>query len=160
MFGLFKKKKAEPVEPTPDYATLYLADPSLLGSTVLETVPGLLSYEGMSDEGGNANGLRLRLKAGECILNFMPADMIEEHLAGLSAMAEQTARDKDRLPYILHRISQVRFVVGCVAPNGFGENGEMIETLMQLNGALNGLFFMGDSLFDHNAEPLIGSACD
>jgi hypothetical protein len=93
-------------------------------------------------------------------MNFMPAHMIEEHVAGLSGMAEQTVRDKDRLPYILHRISQVRFVVGCVAPDGFGADGEMIETLMQLNAAPNGLFFMRDSLFDRNAQPLIGSACD
>jgi hypothetical protein len=36
----------------------------------------------------------------------------------------------------------------------------MIETLIQLNGALNGLYFMGDSLFDHDAQPIAGSACD
>jgi hypothetical protein len=158
MFGLFKKKPLS--EPTPDYATLYISDPSLLGSTVLDSVPGVLSYEGMSDEAGDATGMRLRLKAGECIINFMPAHMVEEHLAGLSEMAEEMVRDRERLPYILHRIGQVRFVLGCVAPTGFGDTGEMIETLMQLNAALNGLFFMGDSLFDHNAEPLFGSACD
>jgi len=36
MFGLFKKKKPEPVEVSPDHATFYIADPSLLGSTVLD----------------------------------------------------------------------------------------------------------------------------
>jgi hypothetical protein len=36
----------------------------------------------------------------------------------------------------------------------------MIETILQLNGALNGLLFMRDSLFDHDAQPLAGSACD
>ncbi len=51
MFGLFKQKP-KPVEP--DYATIYIADPSLLGSKVFDTVPGILSYEGMSDESGNA----------------------------------------------------------------------------------------------------------
>ena len=61
MFGLFKKKKPEPVEVTPDHATLYIADPSLLGSKVLDTVTGILSYEGTSNETGNATGLRLRL---------------------------------------------------------------------------------------------------
>ena len=156
MFGLFKRK---PREAEPDYATIYISDPSLLGSKVFDTVPGIQSYEGISDDGGNATGFKMRTKYGECLMNFMPAHMIEEHLAGLSGMVEQTVQDKDRLPYILHRISQVRFVVGCVAPTGFGEEGEMIEPLMQLNAALNGLFFMGDSLFDHNAEPLAGSAC-
>ena len=157
MFGLFKKK---PKVTEPDYATIYIADPSLLGSTKLDTVPGILSYEGTSDDDGNATGLKLRLKAGEVILNFMPTHMIEEHLAGMSGYAEQEVRDKERLPYVLHRISQMRFVIGCVAPSGFGDDGEMIETLMVLNGALNGLFMLGDSLFAHTADPLAGSACD
>jgi len=159
MFGLFKKKKQEPVEATPDQATFYISDPSLLGSKVLDTVPGILAYEGMSDENGNATGFRLRTKFGECIMNFMPSHMIEEHLAGMSGYAEQAVPDQERLPYVLHRISQVRCVVGCVAPSGFGADGEMIETLMQLNSALNGLFFLGDSLFDHDAQPVAGSAC-
>ncbi len=160
MFGLFKRKKQEPAEATPDHATFYISDPSLLGSKVLDTVPGILSYEGTTDEAGNATGLRLRLKAGDLIMNFMPSHMIEEHLAGMSGYAEQMVRDKERLPYVLHRISQVRFVIGCVAPQGFGEEGEMLETLLQLNSALNGLFFMGDSLFDHDAQPVAGPACD
>lgn len=140
MFGLFKKK---PKQIEPDSATIYLADPSLLGSTVLDTIPGIQSYEGTNDENGNATGIRLRLKAGDLIMNFMPPHMIEEHLTGMSGYAEHEVRDQERLPYVLHRISQVRFVVGCVAPTGFGEDGEMIETLMLLNGALNGLFFFG-----------------
>ena len=45
--------------------------------------------------------------------------------------AEQEVRDKDRLPYVLHRISQLRFVIGCVAPAGFGDDGEMIETRLE-----------------------------
>ena len=159
MFGLFKKKKPEPVEVTPDHATLYLSDPSLLGSKVLDAVPGILSYEGLS-EGETATGLRLRLKAGEVIMNFMPAPMIEEHLSGMSGYAQQAVRDKERLPYVLHRISQVRFVVGCVIPRGFDDDGTILEVLLNLNGALNGLLFLGDSLFDHDAQPIAGSACD
>src|SRR4030095_5849159 len=107
-----------------------------------------------SDEAVNATGLRLRLKAGEVMMNFMPAHMIEEHLSGMSGYAEQEVRDKERLSYVLHRISQVRFVVGCVIPQGFDDEGTMIETLLHLNGALNGLFFLGDSLFDHHAPPV------
>lgn len=157
MFGLFKKK---PKEVEPDYATIYLADPSLLGSTVLDTVPGIQSYEGTSDEKGTATGLKLQLEAGELLMNFMPTHMIEEHLNGMSGYAQQEVRDQERLPYVLHRISQVRFVVGCVAPTGFGADGEMIEPLMQLNGALNGLLMLGDSLYDHDAQPVAGPACD
>ena len=157
MFGLFKKTP-KPVEP--DYATIYIADPSLLGSKVLDTIPSIQSYEGTSDESGNATGLKLRLKAGELIVNFMPTDKIEEHLAGMSGYAEQEVRDKERLPYVLHRINQVRLVLGCVAPGGFGDDGEMIETLMELNGALNGLLMLGDSLFDHDGQPVAGLACE
>jgi hypothetical protein len=54
----------------------------------------------------------------------------------------------------------MRFVVGCVAPTGFGDEGEIIETLTQLNGALNGLFMLGGSLFDDDAQPVAGPACD
>lgn len=35
-----------------------------------------------------------------------------------------------------------------------------IGTLRQLNSAWNGLFFLGSSLFDHDAQPVAGSACD
>jgi hypothetical protein len=157
MFGLFKKK---PKEVEPDYATIYIADPSLLGSKVFDTVPGIQSYEGMSDDNGNATGFKMRTRFGECIMNFMPAHMIEEHLAGMSEYAQQEVRDKEQLSYIFTRIRGMRFVIGCVAPSGFGDDGEMIETLMQLNGALNGLYFMGDSLFDYDAQPIAGSACD
>ena len=156
MFGLFKKKKVA----EPGYATIYIADPSLLGSKVFDTIPGIEAYEGRSDETGKAIGFKVRTKVGECVMNFMPVERIGEHLAGISAYAEKEVRDRERLPYVLHRIQQVRFVIGCVAPTGFGEGGEMIETLMRLSGALNGLFFMGDSLFDHDGQPLAGSACD
>lgn len=159
MFGLFKKKNPEPVEPTPDYTTIYVADPSLVGSAALDKVPGILSYEGLS-EGETATGIRLKLPAGEVLMNFMPGHMIEEHLAGMAGYAESEVRDKERLPYVLHRISQVRFVIGCVIPQGFDDKGTMLEVLMRYNCELNGLFFMGDSLFDNDAQPLAGSACD
>jgi len=117
MFGLFKKK---PKQVEPDHATIYIADPSLLGSKVFDTIPGIQSYQSTTGESGNATGFTLCTKAGECLINFMPAHMIEEHLAGMSGYAEHEVRDKERLPYVLHRISQVRFFVGWVAPNGFG----------------------------------------
>ena len=93
-------------------------------------------------------------------MNFMPSEQVEEHLAGMSGYAEHEVRDKDRLPYVLHRIRQVRFVIGCEAPTGFGDDGEMLEPIMQLTNALNGMLFMGGSLFDHDAQPIAGPACD
>lgn len=159
MFGLFKKKKPEPVEVTPDNATLYISDPSLLGSKVLDTVPGIQAYEGLS-EGEKATGIRLQLKAGVVVMNFMPAPMIEEHLVGMSGYADQMVRDRESLPYVLTRIKEVRFVIGCVITPCFDDDGTILEVLMRLNSSLNGLFFVGDSLFDHDGQPLAGSACE
>lgn len=143
---------------SPDYATIYIADPSLVGSTAFDKIPDIVSYEGC--EGESAIGVRLRLNAGVVVMNFMPGEMVEEHLAGLSAMAEETVRDRNRLPYILRRISEVKFVIGCVIPRGFDDEGTILQALMALNFELNGLFFLGDSLFDMDAQPLTGSACD
>jgi hypothetical protein len=157
--GLFKKKQPEPVEDTPDYATLYLADPSLVGSEVLKKAKGLQSYEGLSDEEGAATGLRLRFQAGEIRMNFMPGPMIEEHLAGLSGFVEQAVPDRENLPYVLSRIQNVKMVIGCVITPGFDEAGVMFEAVMNLNCELNGLLMLGDSLFDRDATPLAGSAC-
>jgi hypothetical protein len=163
MFGIFKKKKAEPMpveEPAgPDNATLYLADPSLVGSKVLDGLPGVRSYEGLS-EGSSATGLRLQLKGAEVLMNFMPPHMVEDHLAGMAGYAEEMVPNKDRLPYVLSRIQAVKLIIGCVITPGIDEEGEVLEALMTLNSRLNGLFFLGDSLFDENGEPLAGSACE
>ena len=36
----------------------------------------------------------------------------------------------------------------------------MFEAVMNLNCELNGLLMLGDSLFDRDATPLAGSACE
>jgi hypothetical protein len=162
MFGLFKKKQAapEPIEPQePDYATLYVPDPSRLRSEVLDRLKGVKSYEGLS-ENGTATGLRLRFKDAEVAMNFMPPHLMDEHLAGMSGFAEQMVRDKTRLPYVQQRISQVKLVIGCVITPGFDDGDKVFEALIELNSQLNSMLFLGDSLIDHNAEPLAGSACD
>jgi hypothetical protein len=158
MFGLFKKKKSEAAlsnqQVTSDNATIYISDPSLLGSKVLDTLKGVQSYEGLS-EGDTATGLRLRLKAGKVVMNFMPVHIIEEHLAGMSGYAEQMVQDRERLPYVLTRISEVRFVIGCVITPGFDDDGTILEVLMNLNSCLNGLFFLGDcSIVTANCWPV------
>lgn len=38
--------------------------------------------------------------------------------------------------------------------------GVMFEAVMNLNCELNGLLMLGDSLFDRDATPLAGSACE
>ncbi len=158
MFGLFKKRQSEPIESEPDHATLYISDPALIGAKLLATVPGIQSYEPLS-EGGSATGLRLHLQAGEVQMNFMPEYMIEEHLAGMCCYAEQMVADSDRLPYVLNRIQHVRMVIGCVITPCFDDDGTMLEVLMRLNSCLNGMFFLGDSLFDHDGQALAGTAC-
>jgi hypothetical protein len=158
MFGLFKKKTPEPVEVTPDNATLYISDPSLLGSELVKKIKGVQSYEGLS-EGESATGLLLRFKAGEIRMNFMPEHMIEEHLAGMSGYVEQTIPDRENLPYVLSRIKNVKMVIGCVITPCFDDAGVMFEAVMNLNCELNGVLMLGNSLFDRDATPLAGPAC-
>ena len=76
-----------------------------------------------SGEGELASGLRLHLKRALITINFMPPDMVEEHLTGMAAYAEAEVRDPERLPYVLSRIHQIRFVMGCVITPGIDEEG-------------------------------------
>jgi hypothetical protein len=150
MFGFIKKMlghEPDPVAPAePDNATFYIADPALLGSEVLKKIKGIQSYEGLSDA-GSATGMLLRFKAGEIRMNFMPGHMIEEHLAGMCGYVEQTIPDRNNLPYVLSRIHNVKMVIGCVITPCFDDGDVMFEAVM-------------NSLFDRDATPLAGAACE
>ena len=159
MFGLFKKQKPEPVEVTPDNATFYISDPCLMGSDILKKIKGVQSYDGLSED-GSATGMLVRFKAGEIKMNFMPEHMIEEHLAGMCGFVEQTISDRENLPYVLGRIQNVKMVIGCVITPCFDDGDVMFDAVMNLNCELNGLLMLGDSLFDRDATPLVGSACE
>src|SRR5262245_24283472 len=137
MFGLFKKKKPEPEPVTPqepDYASLYLPDAASLGPEAVRRLKGVKSHEQFTEEG--VTGLRLRFKATEVAMNFMPPQMMSQHLAGMAGFAEEMVRDKARLPYVLQRISAVKLVVGCVITPGFDDGDQVFEALIELNHEL------------------------
>lgn len=139
----------------PDNATIYIADSSLLDSKLFNQFEEIRSYEGVSAD-DSATGLRFRLDTGNITMNFMPAEILEQHLQGFCGYAEHVAQEKDALPYILSRIQNVRFVLGCVIEPGFDADGKVQEFLFAFNAALNGLLFMADAIFDHDGERLGG----
>lgn len=143
----------------PDNVTIYISDPSLLGSKLFKQIKGIRSYEGLN-EGDSATGIRFKLDAGQVTMNFMPEKQIEEHLQGFCGYAEHVTSDKDKLPYILTWIQNVRFALGCVIEPGFDDAGKIQEFLFQFNAALNGLLFLVDTVFDHDGEPLAGPLAD
>jgi hypothetical protein len=57
----------------PDHATLYVADPSMMGSRVFDKVPDVGRYTGL-DRAGNATGVRFEWDDASITMNFMPAE--------------------------------------------------------------------------------------
>jgi hypothetical protein len=139
----------------PDYATIYIADPSLMGSKSFGQIEGIRSYESLS-EGGYATGVRLTVDAGQVTMNFMPKGLVAHHLEGFGDYARSIIADKDRLVYVLSRIDYVRLVVGCVITPCFDEAGKVQEFLLRFNLHFNGLLFVLDSIFDYDGQPLGG----
>lgn len=139
----------------PDFATFYIADPSLLGSRVFDEIEIIHNYEGLVRD-GNATGVVFDIGAAHVRMNFMPPGEIEEHLAGLSGYIQSVCEDQDRMIYTLSRMRPVRFVAGCVIEPGFDDQGIVQTFLLDLNRQLNSLLFLWDSLVDFNGQPLIG----
>jgi hypothetical protein len=143
----------------PDFATFYIADPTLLGSRVFDEIEVIKTYEGLVRE-GNATGVVFDIGAAYVRMNFMPPGEIEEHLAGLCGYIHSVCEAQDRLVYTLSRVHPVRFVAGCVIEPGFDDSGIVQTFLLELNRRLNSLLFLWDSLVDFNGQPLIGPMAD
>jgi hypothetical protein len=138
-----------------DFATFYIADPSLLGSRVFDDMAVIRDYEGLSQE-GIATGIIFDIGAARIRMNFMPAAEVAEHLKGLTGYIQSVCEDQDQLVYTLGRVRMVSFVAGCVIEPGFDEEGVVQHFLLDLNRRLNALLFIWDSLVDFNGQPLIG----
>lgn len=143
----------------PDNAAIFVADPSLIGSKLFNQLEGVRSYTSLS-RGECATGLGFELGADKVAMNFMPDEMIREHLQGFSGYAEHVIPNNDLLIYTKSRIHYVRMVIGCVIEPGFDEEGKIQEFLFQFNGLVNGLLFLGDIIFDYDGEPLGGPLTD
>jgi hypothetical protein len=139
----------------PDFATFYIADPSLLGSRVFDEIEVIRGYEGLSQE-GRATGVIFDIDAAHIRMNFMPAAEVQEHLAGLTGYIQRICTDQDQLVYTLGRVRRVCFIAGCVIEPCFDEDGVVQHFLLELNRRLNALLFVWDSLIDFNGQPLIG----
>jgi hypothetical protein len=144
----------------PDHACLYISDPSLLGSKLFDSVASIKHYEGLGAE-DQATGIRFDIEVARIQVNFMPAHEIAQHLEGFAGYVRSIWQgDQDGLLYVLSRIHQVRFVLGCVIEPGFDGPGRVRRFLGELNRRLNGLLLLHDSVIDYDGEPLVGPLCD
>lgn len=144
----------------PDHACLYISDPSLLGSKLIDSIASIEHYEGLGTE-ERATGIRFDIGVARIQVNFMPAQEIEAHLSGFARYVRSIwPGDRDGLVYLLSRIHQVRFVLGCVIEPGFDGPGKVEHFLYELSRRLNGLLFVHDSVIDYDGEPLVGPLCD
>jgi hypothetical protein len=140
----------------PDHATIYISDPSMLGSKYFDRFDSILSYSGLS-EGNLATGLKIELKQGTIKINFMAPDNIPEHLDGFSGYCQKYLQDDhDELIYVLSRIKNVRYVLGCVIDPAFDEENLIIDFLYEFSMGLNGLFFIFNSVYDFDGSCLLG----
>ena len=128
-------------------ASVYISDPSILGSNLFDQIKEIRSYKDLSGD-GKATGFILTLDSGVLTVNFMPQDQINNHLKGFSAYAENIIEDKEELIRVLSRISHVRFVLGCVFSIEPGAEDQMREFILAFNSKLNGLLFMDDTIFE------------
>ena len=139
----------------PANAAIYISDPSLLGSRLFDRIPDIESYEDLSD-GTTATGVLLCFAWGQITMSFMPPGDIDEHLRGFSGYAEHIIKDRDVLLYTLSRIRYVRMSIGCVIQHAPEHTEDVHNFLFNFSSVLNGLLFLYDSIYDHNAKELGG----
>ena len=137
----------------PGYATIYIADPSMMGSRLFQKVGGIRRYDGLT-QNGSATGVRFALDAGQVTMNFMPEEQVAEHLRGFSGFAEHVIKDRERLVYFIARIGYVRLVCGCVITPDFDDGGTIRKFLFRFTRSANSLLFLGDTIFDFDGVAL------
>ena len=140
-------------------ASIYIADPSMLGSRVFDRIDGVQSYEDTSN-GSTATGVRFTFPWGSITMNFTSPDNLQQHLNGFSGYAEHVIKDRDTLIYTLARIRYVRMAIGCVVEVDDSDIAAAANFLVAFTNALNGLLFADDTIWDFNGEALGGKAAD
>jgi hypothetical protein len=138
-----------------DYATIYTACPSLLGSKMIGMFPEIISHKAKSNE-NNATGMIWETKSGILELNFIWKNELKENLKGFKIFAVNSIVDDNRKKYILSRIINTEMAIGIVIQNGFDKNNLVTNLLLDINNRLNGLLFLYDSIIDYNGEPYCG----
>jgi hypothetical protein len=135
------------------YATLYVMDPSLIGSKVLHKLPQILSYSSKSSN-DRAIGMVIKLDVAEIDMNFMEPKNLEEHLEGFKGFAYNHVSQGIDVIYVLSRIHYIQMAMGCVINPGFDDKGNVLDFLFKLNKAYNALLFYDNKLFDYDMEIL------
>ncbi len=139
-------------------AAIYIADPSMLGSRLIDGFDEVISYQSVSD-GDKATGLVLTLAWGTMTLNFMPTQQFDEHMAGFEGYVRTHLFDSDSLTYALARLLHVRMCLGCIIEHE-EDSEDFVTFLFQFYGALNGILFFYDRAYDFNGDILASSRDD
>ena len=121
--------------------TLYVADPSLMGTKIFSRLPGYVAADGLED-GELAVGVKLVFGWGIIRVNFMSPVALVQHLAGFEGWARSVIVNKDNLVYALARIRYVRLVMGCEIEANDGRVEEGQRALKRLGEELNALLFL------------------
>ncbi len=143
----------------PQNASIYISDPSMLGSRVFDHIDGVQSYEGISNS-STATGVRFTFSWGSITMNFTPSDGLQQHLNGFSGYAQHVIKDRQKLVYTLARIRYIRMAIGCVIEVDDSDIAAAANFLFAFTNALNGLLFADDSIWDFNGEVLGGKAAE
>lgn len=137
------------------YASLYVMDPSLIGSKVLNTLPQILSYQSKSNDDNDVTGMLIKLDTAEIEMNFMEPSKREEHLEGFKGFAYNHVSEGIDHIYVLSRIHYTRMVIGCVIDPGFDNEGKVLNFLQELNRAYNSLLLYDNKVFDYDMQKLV-----
>ncbi|WP_338636230.1 hypothetical protein [Spirobacillus cienkowskii] len=135
------------------YATLYIMDPSLVGSKVLDTIPQIKSYSS-KNENDNATGMLIKLDEFEIEMNFMEPEKLEDHLEGFKGLAYNYVSEGIDPVYVLTRIFNVRLVIGCVIEPDFDKESKVLEFFKNFNSAYKSLLFYDNKVFDYDMQVL------
>lgn len=128
-------------------ASIYISNPSILGSNLFDQMKEIKSYKDLSDE-GTATGFVLTLDFGEITFNFMPYNQIKNHLEGFASYAQQAIENKDAQTRILSRIRDIQLVLGGIFTIQPGAEDKMKEFIFKFKDKLNGLLFMDNGIYE------------
>ena len=138
-----------------DNATIYIADPALLGAKSFDRIDAIRFYQ-LITTGSRETGVRLALTDALVTVNYLPEGGVAEHLRGFLRYAQSIVHDAERMRYLRSRIRNVRSVLNVVIEPGFDEAGSVQEFLFEFNAHMNGLLYVCDTVFDYDGEALGG----
>jgi hypothetical protein len=141
-------------------ASMYIADPSLVGSKMFDQFTQIKHVTPLS-ESGRATGMVLDLKFATIQMNFMPPEDIEAHLVGFENYVRSIFHGhEDDLCYVIARLHSIKLPIGMVTEPDFESEPRIIEFLYEFNNKFNGLLFLCNSVVDFDGKLLVGPLKD